>query len=378
MRLKGYAYYLVAIILFVAKTTKGQQVIDVTEQTIKVGGLKEEEIYLGFAKGDKIIFNFQEVNNKELKAVEIIEYPSSSKFSDFKSSSIQNKTLSVSKQGVYIFRIKNTNVIGRICKIKIQRVPASNETVDFNTNVEWITKQDTTWSTYPRDILVGYDTVYTPKTRRELLKSEQREELISDKTQRVHSQTHGNKTAIFFTLPLNQTSTYETRQVISWAYWIGVGNEANLAWKSNAQTISNLAKGAATHFTTPLGALAIGAVTDLMIPKMGEDVGYAITDQQNKDLFLGGYQYRLFDQGKGIAGFKRFTEPALCQGTYYMCMYNDNLLQAIDVNVKVVAIVEIKTYMDVPYIDVAIKPRHEKKFFTEPSIRSYQVPITGQ
>lgn len=370
----------IAILLTIKTASFGQQTVDVTDQTIKVGGLKEEEIYFGFAKGDKVVFNFREVNGKELKEVEILEYPSNSKFSDFKTSSVENKILNISKQSVYVFRLKNSNVAGRICKIQIQRIPISEETVDFNTSVKWITKQDTSWNTYTRDIIVGYDTTYEQKTKRELVNSEQREELITDKSQRVHSQTsdNGNKTSVFFTLPASQTSAYETKQVISWAYWIGVGEEANQAWKNNAQSISNLAKGAATYFTSPLGALALGTVTDLMLPKVGEDVDYAITDQQNRDLFFAGYQYRIYDQGKGVAGFKRFTEPVMCQGTYFVCMRNDNILQAIDVNIKVVAIIETKTFADKPYTDMMIKPRYEKKIFTDPVIRSVEIPITGQ
>ncbi|MEY3084543.1 MAG: hypothetical protein RL037_723, partial [Bacteroidota bacterium] len=47
-------------------TAFGQEPIDVTDQTIRISGLKEEEIYFGFAEGDKIIFNFKEADNKEL------------------------------------------------------------------------------------------------------------------------------------------------------------------------------------------------------------------------------------------------------------------------------------------------------------------------
>jgi hypothetical protein len=209
----------------------GQQTVDVTEQTIKIGGMKEEEIYIGFAAGDKIVFSFKETNRKELKEVEILEYPSNSRFSDFKVDKIERKELSVSKQAVYIFRFKNSALGGRVCNIQIQRIPANESTKEFNTAVKWVNRQDTVWNSFTKDVLIGYDTTYQQRTKKELVTSQQQEELIMDKAQRVHSTTNanGNKTTLFFVLPLNQTEGNKTKRVIAWAYWVGVGEEANEA-----------------------------------------------------------------------------------------------------------------------------------------------------
>ena len=38
-----------------------QAPIDVTEQTIKIGALDEVELLYGFAQGDQIVFNFNEI-----------------------------------------------------------------------------------------------------------------------------------------------------------------------------------------------------------------------------------------------------------------------------------------------------------------------------
>jgi hypothetical protein len=178
-------------------------------------------------------------------------------------------------------------------------------------------------------------------------------------------------------LPQNQLSGARTRTVISWAYWIGVGDEANEAWRQNAQTISRLAKGTATYFTTPLGALAIGAAADLIVPKVGEDVFYALTDRVNRDLFHAGQQYRLYDEGKGVAGYKKITIRSMCQGTYFICLSNDNVFQGIDASIKVIAIVETNYYKDKPYTDQKVTPRSEKKIFKEPVITTTTIPVAG-
>ncbi len=153
-------FFIIAIFFFSFKTNS-QDIVDVTEQTIKIGGFKEEEILLGFAKGDKIIFSFKELGKKEMKEIEILEYPSNSKFSDYKTHKIESKTISVNQTGVFVFRFKNSAMSGRICQIRIQRIPLSEETRNFNTQVTWETKQETTYNTYTKDVVVGYDTLYT-------------------------------------------------------------------------------------------------------------------------------------------------------------------------------------------------------------------------
>ena len=46
-----------------------QRPVVVVENTLKLGPFKEEVFYYGFAAGDKLIFNFEEANKKELKEV---------------------------------------------------------------------------------------------------------------------------------------------------------------------------------------------------------------------------------------------------------------------------------------------------------------------
>ena len=370
----------IGLLFFVTASFAQQAPIDVTEQTIKLGPMQEQELQFGFAAGDKILFQFKEINDKELKEIEVIEYPNTPKFSDYKTTQIDTKTIQVVKQGVYLFKFKNGAILGRICKIKIQRVPASEATISFNTAVSWEDKQETTYNTYTKEVLAGYDTTYTRKTQKVVVKSEQREELVFDKPQRVHSSanTNGNKASLSFTLPKNIITPYKTTKVVSWAYWVGVGNEANEAWKQNSKIIVSIAKGAAAYFTTPLGALAAGVVTDLAIPKMGEDVYYAVADKTNRDLFMAGQPNRVIDQGKGVAGFRKFSDPALCQGAYYVLLSNDNLVQGVDASVKVIAIVETTTYEDKVITETNLTPRYEKKTFSEPVIKTVRMPVTGK
>lgn len=116
MKLKNV---LILLLAFTAFKTLAQETIDVTDQKIKINALSEEIVYFGFAAGDKVIFNYEEIDKKELKELEILEYPDNSKFSDFKTSKVEGKTFAITQNCIYKFRFKNTAIGGRICKIKI-------------------------------------------------------------------------------------------------------------------------------------------------------------------------------------------------------------------------------------------------------------------
>ena len=43
------------------------QPVDVADLTIKIGAMGSEELFYGFAEGDQIVFNFEELKGKELR-----------------------------------------------------------------------------------------------------------------------------------------------------------------------------------------------------------------------------------------------------------------------------------------------------------------------
>jgi hypothetical protein len=335
--------------------------IDVADLTLKISGTGDEELYYGFAEGDQMIFSFEEINGKELKEIEIIELPSNSKFMDYKSVKIDNKKISVNKRSVYLFKFKNSAISGRICKVKIQRIPKTVDQITFNTNWEWKTLYDTTYVAYTQDSLVGYDTLKYKENVKELITTESIDEMILDKTQKVHSYMNDNSSYTYLRvdLPQNRKETYIEEVVTAWAYWIGVGEESSQAYAQNIKTVGKIASGVASVYGTPLAGVAVGAVTELLTPKSGEDVTYAfIADFQNVQAFLAGQAYYQFDKGKGIAAYGKNTNRL--QGTFYIGLHNDNDWYGIDVNVKIVVIKQIKTYEDVEYDREKIEPKYVK------------------
>lgn len=368
-----------AFILFLMNSCFAQSAIDVADLTLKVKANSSEEFLYGFAEGDQIVFSFSEADGKEIKEVEISEFPDNSKYLGYEISKIDKKIINVIEKGVYKFRFKNTHLLkGRICQVKIQRIPATEATEKFNTNIKWVTEHDTSWNTYTKDFIAGYDTLFIQRTKKVLDKEEVIEEVIMDKSQRVHSSTNanGNKTFVFFTLPSNISTDLETKKVTAWAYWVGVGEESNKAWQQNREILSEAINVAAGIILTPLGALAAGTLTDLMLPTIGEDVRYGLVDETNKGYFMGGMEFRGYDFGKGVAGYKKFTDKGMCQGKFYVVLYNDNYMQGIDVNVKVSAIIERKVYKVVEYTDIQSTPRYEKRIIKDPILKARKFPAT--
>jgi hypothetical protein len=368
------------LFLFTA-TMFGRATINVTAQTLKIESQQEEKLYYGFAAGDKITFTLEVADKNYLSEVEILEYPGNSKFSDINATKLNPKTIVVPKEGIYVFRLKNLAPTSRVCKFKIQRTPASDAGTNFNSNVTWQQQQVTTYKTYTKDVLVGYDTLYIQKNKKELVKTELSEDIILDKTERINSRSSfgtKNLKTIEVNLPQNEIAAEKSKKVVAWAYWIGVGKEATEAWKKNVNIFRNIASGAATIFGGgPLAGYAIGTVAGLAMPTMGEDVAYwFITDPKNSELFMDSKPFKEFDKGKGVAAYGKNTSRT--QGTFYIGLLNDNMFQGIDANVKISVIWETKYYEDKSYVERNITPRYEKRTFSEPEITTNTVPVTGE
>jgi len=315
-----------------------QNMIDVAESTFKVGGLGSEEFYFGFAGGDQVIFNFQEMNGKELKEIEVIEYPSSSKYMEYKAIKVENKTINIASTGIYKFRFYNSAMGGRVCKYKIQRIPSSESLKNFNTSVYWQTFYDSTYIDKTRQVIDRIDTAIEKSTT----------VITVDASQKNH-----------WTYQIPKNTKF-------WSYRIGVGQEGQEALKNDMKAVANIlqSKGAKTVCKafggTGLEAYALGYITNLSIPKSGEDVDYGLlSDYENVQLY-----YSTPSLAKGIkwvsgvvVDFAKIETKK--DGTIYFVLHNDNILQNIDVNIDCVAIIENTIYKTESYKELNIKTRKE-------------------
>lgn len=325
--------FTMSFILFVNMLTWSQSTIDVAENTIKVAPFSEEVFYYGFAAGDQLIFSFEELKGRELKEIEIIQLPTSSKFMDFQTNSIVNKTINISTTGIYKFRIANAAISGRICRIKIQRVPSSVESENFDTSVYWKTVPDTTYTTEQERYLISADTVVHN---------------ITNQIAKVHSvgNLNGNKTTFNFTLPAN---------TVAWSYYVGVDQAGQRAFE---QASAELAKSAGPLISRipgygPLASVALGGMSYIAQLQTGEDIDYYICDGTNSNLFLNGQQFHYIKKGKVINDYSRMTNNLW--GTFHFCLLNDNAITGVQVTVKVTAVAVTENWGKRPIKKMHIK-----------------------
>jgi hypothetical protein len=302
-----------------------QYTIDVFESTLKVSALSEEVFYYGFAEGDQLVFSLQEIDGKELKELEIIELPSSSRFMDFKTTKVDSKMLIAAKTAIYKFRLANSSLAKRVCKVKIQRIPVGEATRNFNTSVYWRTKTDSTVIPIQESYLLKSDTVAT---------------MIVDQKAKVSSQNaaNGNRphSLVDFELPA---------YTISWSYYIGVGKEGHEVFeKAQEKFVNDAAKtiGAIPGYG-PLAALALEGVNLFTKMQGGDNVKYwFISDWDNVEHFDAGQRFMQYKQGDVEMDASQMRSPLA--GKVYLKLWNDNAMQAIEVVVKVTVVQVHQTF----------------------------------
>lgn len=308
-----------AILLITIKTF-AQTPITVAEKTVKIGTLGQQVFYYGFAQGDKMIFSFEEITGKELKEIEITEMPSSSKFMDYKVKKILNKKININQTGVYKFSFINAALAGRICKIKIQRIPQSTETINFNTSVYWRTKQDTTYVPTLQKVAISSDTT--------VVETYNSSPQLSSK-----NAINGNKNyqIIDFTLPDN---------TITWSFYLATGTQGKAEYdkakisfaKSAVKLVSTIAN------LDPMAALALTGVSFFNKTQGDDNVKYWFLNSPKSVAFFETQKpFTWYKKGDVINEASQMKAPL--KGKVYLALLNDNTLDPIKLTLKVVAIV---------------------------------------
>ncbi len=86
----------------------------------------------------------------------------------------------------------------------------------------------------------------------------------------------------------------------------------------------------------PMAALALGS-SYLSAIQPGEDIDFYIIEGNNVNLFLAGQPFYYIKKGKVINDYSRMLTPL--QGSYHVCMSNDNAITGVTVSVKITAII---------------------------------------
>jgi hypothetical protein len=311
-----------SLLIFVCYPSFAQDTIDVVEKSIKVSGFSKETEYYGFAEGDKIIFTLFVEKGKDLKDITITEYPENVKFAAHTTDKIQNKILNIVRTAVYRFEYSNSNMSGRIVNLKIQRIPKSELTKLFNTNIKWVNYVDTNYIASEKTFIEESDSSIVQ---------------VIDSKVRVHSQTNlgnPNKTLVDFILPAN---------TIKWTYWIGVGDEGDKTFRRNEIAFAKTGIQVLGSIN-PLAGLALGFIT-LMNSTVGENVKYYfLPTYEDAQKFMAGQLFMQFKNGNVVTDYGLLNYSEKTNKKYFVALVNDNLSKGIDVSVKIIAVVVNNKY----------------------------------
>jgi len=293
----------------------GQKPVDVVESSVKVGIKGEEMVYYGFAEGDQLIFSFEESGGKEMKEVEIVEMPSSSKFLEFKTGKIDNKTINVARTGIYKFRFANSALLPRVCKYKIQRIPASAATQNFNTTVYFDEYNDTTYTNEVETFVDRSDTVISN---------------FQDRTIKVNPLTAPGSSKVTFNFVLPENT-------VAWSYYVCADKTGQQVYQEASRSLVANSPSVIEKFPKygPLAAVAVDAPSYLTKLDTGQHINFWIVEDDNAELFKNGEQFRFIKKGKGINEFGRM-EPG--DRAFYFCLHNDYKDVPVTVTVKITAV----------------------------------------
>ena len=171
----------------------------------------------------------------------------------------------------------------------------------------------------------------------------------------------------------NKLFPYKSTEVLSWAYVISVGNSGKVWYKdaNNKANITTAIKGAAavglvTGGSGALAILALEGISTFSNPPEGDNIKFKIHASSNG-------QPIIIDDGNTPAtkGYERkFT-----QGRFALDLENDNIIDAVDVNIEVLAVTITKTWKDEYYTVQVKKPIKEEQTRKIPKVSVRKVPV---
>jgi len=237
--------------------------VDISDMIFKMAPKEENSFEYKFAQGDTIILNASVQKGNSISRIGVIEWPSSIRFQAYDVNEIVDKKITVNRTNVYLFKISNEAIFkSQTYQLKIQRIPTSQEFINFNSAVAWDTTYDTTYVASIETSLVKIDTVH--------------EEIVNTQLKLGSQLTGSTRSYIPVNLPKN---------TIRWAYWIGVGQEAADGLQAMVNTLPKAAE--LLGITNPVAAFALGLTPNLFRMNQGLDINYYfIPDYTNACNFM--------------------------------------------------------------------------------------------
>ena len=321
---------LVALIFFVAcSVSSGQQSKELNAQVLSKGSTEVpvmtsidgkfkpgiKQFFYTMEKGTRLYLDYSLVSFT-LDKVRIYEYPNTELYNAFRTKGDQIE-ITIPRSGVYVVEFENSGIAKRSVQYQIVGKDGPNATLK-DTRVSFRTVFDTVKGVSELGRVVYTDTTFVD---------------VLDQKVLVNSNANlssSSKAIVSFALPQN---------TIKYSYYIGVSQEGVDAYK---KAMNELAGSSASVLATvdPLLGMLVTGVSTIGTLNGGEDILYYLVENtpfvSNSNLFMAGQPFY------SIRTSKVYNDASVIENingrNLAFCFYNDNMVQSVDVFVKVKAI----------------------------------------
>ena len=300
---------------FTSVLSKG--VTDVNSSTMvdgkSVPGTKQ--FYYKLLSGTSLTMKY-DVTSYTLNRVRVYEYPNTELYNDFRTKGDETEMM-IPRDGIYVVEFENNGISKRMVNYEIS-VTNPDNMPSYDTKVSFKTVFDTINGASSLGKVIYLDSSFVD---------------VLDQKVLVNSQSNltSPPTAIVaFNLPDN---------AIKYSYYIGVSQEGVEEYK---KSVNDLANSSATMLASvdPLIGLLLTGVSSIGTLTGGEDIQYYLVENTpwngNSNLFMAGQPFT------SIRNSKVYNDASVVDKinsrNLAFCLYNDNMVQSVDVYIKVKAI----------------------------------------
>jgi hypothetical protein len=277
-----------------------------------------KQFYYRLEKGCALFLRYS-LNSYSLNKVKIFKYPNREIYSAFKTKGDEVEYY-IEETGVYLIEFENNGITKRAVDYRIGYSTKNDAPIE-NTNVAFKTITDTIEGATSLGKIIYTDTSYVDVLDQKILVNSQ-SNLMSPP-----------KAVVAFTLPKN---------TIKFSYYLEVSQEGVDKYKESINNLSNSSASLLSSVDPMLGLLLTGVSTIGTISG-GEDVQFYLVENtqfiSNSNLFLTDQPFQAIRNSKvyNDASAIDLLAGKNINGNWAFCLYNDNVVQSIDVALKVKA-----------------------------------------
>ncbi|MEQ8359633.1 MAG: hypothetical protein RH860_09120 [Cytophagales bacterium] len=275
-----------------------------------INGDNKKDIYYAFESGDEIKVNVTMSNKNGTNSLKIKSHPEGIiAYQNLSFQELNDASVKISKRGIYKFELATQHSFDRNIHLNISRKPASEETVEFNTNVY------EKWTYEPVSIIKPSEFTINGG---------------------FNAKVQGGKSRIIIPLqfPPNTTQWY-----IEYSAWRNP--EEIMKVRENYSLFSGI-----LGLMGPEGKVINFAVESLSQPPGSDICDLYLLNNQNVQPFLDKLEFSSIGAGTRLNFKSGIIEVKCCTDQeYYLGILNPASLDGIEVLVEVVAIVQKKELM---------------------------------